>query len=123
LGRIAFVYQGSPVIVPVNFAVFEHTLVFKTSPSTTLARAATGRAAVFEVDQTNDALEIGTSVIVRGELREVARRERELVQRAAVGLRAWVPERDHHLQIVPSHVSGRRINPHLDDDGLVADGG
>jgi nitroimidazol reductase NimA-like FMN-containing flavoprotein (pyridoxamine 5'-phosphate oxidase superfamily) len=123
VGRVGFVHLGDPMVFPVNFVVEGGSIVFRTELGTTLARAATtGQRAVLQVDDVNDALEMGTSVLVHGVLHAVVDRvELELLR--GLDIHTWAPgNRDQLIRILPAWVSGRAIVG-CTADGLAADGG
>ncbi|ASU86229.1 DNA-binding protein [Nocardiopsis gilva YIM 90087] len=113
LGRIAFVVPGdaAPTVLPVNFAVLNDVIVFRTAPFGVIAQHAHGHVA-FQVDAIDPDRHEGWSVLVTGrthwirdplELREI---------RKVRGIRPWAGgERDTYLKIVPTRISGRRIPP------------
>lgn len=112
IGRIGIVQHGWPMIFPVNYALDGESVVFRTAPGTKLDVASAGGQVAFEVDETFDVLETGTSVMVHGELHRVTKRsERERLE--ALGPRTWAPgHRDHFVRVTPVWVSGRRIPVH-----------
>jgi len=123
LGRVALVHMDDPMVFPVNYALDDRTVVFRTAPGTKLAMTGAHRPAAFEVDEANETFETGASVMVHGVLGEVTDRD-ECERLARLPLRQWAPgARDHFIRIDPRWVSGRRIAPHQQDDGLTADGG
>ncbi len=114
VGRVAAVQFGRPIIYPVNYALDEHSVVFRTAPGAKLTAAALGKPVAFEVDETDARFESGTSVIVHGSLREVTDQE-ERARIEALDLRPWAAgDRDHIVRVEPSWVSGRRIESHTE---------
>ena len=109
VGRIAITIGGLPAVFPVNFAVIDGDIVFRTGEGTKL-RAALSRAIVgFEVDSIDPTYHEGWSVLVVG-------RAEELAGTAAASLADSVPvsswaggNRQHLVRIAPELVSGRRI--------------
>ncbi len=108
LGRIGLVVEGHPEIFPVNYALLDELIVFRTAPGTKLEHSFM-ESAVFEVDGVE---ENGTwSVVVKGIVQELpasiqllARAQRELE------LRPDAPgERHHWLAVHPIEVTGRRF--------------
>src|SRR5689334_23054168 len=65
VGRIAFSTGCGPVVVPVNFAVLDYTIVVRTAGGTVIDGHA-GEVAALEVDHIDQALCQGWSVLVRG---------------------------------------------------------
>ena len=107
-GRVAFVRDGEPWVLPVNCRAVDGTVVFRTSDGSMLQRLH-GCTAVFEADGTDRVAESGWSVLVRGRVREIT----DAVERAAIaecGLAPWGPgPRDHWMRIEPFEVTGRVI--------------
>jgi nitroimidazol reductase NimA-like FMN-containing flavoprotein (pyridoxamine 5'-phosphate oxidase superfamily) len=109
VGRIAFNTGSGPVVLPVNFAVLDDTLVIRTAEGTIIDGHAGEQVAV-EVDHIDEALSQGWSVLVRGSAHRVAHPTelRRLQQDAAVW--PWPGgEREVYVRIIPSQVTGRRI--------------
>ncbi len=109
VGRIGFSAASGQVIVPVNFAVLDGTVVIRTSEGTVIDAHGEGPVA-FEADHVDDALCQGWSVLVRGEAHHV-RHPAELhrVQEEAV-LWPWPgDDREVYLRIIPGQLTGRRI--------------
>jgi nitroimidazol reductase NimA-like FMN-containing flavoprotein (pyridoxamine 5'-phosphate oxidase superfamily) len=109
VGRIAFSTASGPVVVPVNFAVLADTIVVRTAEGTVLDGHADELAAL-EVDHIDEALCQGWSVLVRGQAHRVAHPAelRRLQEDAAVW--PWPGgEREVYVRIVPSEITGRRI--------------
>lgn len=65
VGRLALSMPDGLTVLPVNYSVDEGTIAFRTSPAATPAEASDTRCA-FEVDEVDDALSQGWSVLVRG---------------------------------------------------------
>ncbi len=114
-----------PVILPVNYALFDGAIVLRTAPGTKLSAALMGAVVGFEIDSTDAAHTTGWSVLVIGhahEIRDDATLER--VQR--LRLESWSPDhRDHFVEIPIEHLSGRAFGPLPDlgsHDGGAATG-
>jgi nitroimidazol reductase NimA-like FMN-containing flavoprotein (pyridoxamine 5'-phosphate oxidase superfamily)/DNA-binding transcriptional regulator YiaG len=109
VGRIAFGTISGPVVVPVNFAVLADTLVIRTAEGTVIDGHADEQVAL-EVDQIDEALCQGWSVLVRGPAHRVTQPAelRRLQEEAVVW--PWAGgEREVYVRIVPREVTGRRI--------------
>jgi nitroimidazol reductase NimA-like FMN-containing flavoprotein (pyridoxamine 5'-phosphate oxidase superfamily) len=109
VGRIAFTTLDGPVVVPVNFAVLADTIVIRTAEGTVIDGHADGLVAL-EVDHIDEALGQGWSVLVRGPAHRVTHpAELRRLQEDAV-LWPWPGgEREVYVRIIPSQVTGRRI--------------
>ncbi|MFF9624737.1 helix-turn-helix domain-containing protein [Streptomyces griseosporeus] len=109
VGRIAVPTVEGPAIVPVNYSIVDGSVVFRTEPHTTPARAA-GRRVAFEADRIDEAFSRGWSVLVRGTARAVTDADdvRRLNERAQG--EPWAGgRRPLWLRIDVSGISGRRI--------------
>jgi hypothetical protein len=109
LGRIALRIGDSPAILPVNYALLDEDVVFRTDPGSKLSAALMQVLVAFEIDQADAATHGGWSVLVTGYANEVCDRE-TLDRVAALGLDSWGDSgRDFVVRITPRAVSGRRL--------------
>jgi uncharacterized protein len=109
LGRIAFVDDQGPAILPVNFIFDRHTVVFRTDAGSKLDAACRGRRVAFEIDGIDPATRTGWSVLVRGEAVEVTD-PAEVRRLAEITPQPWAPGvKAHVVRILPAVVTGRRI--------------
>lgn len=109
IGRVGFAATGGVIILPVNFVVIGKVIVFRTAPDALLAGCSGGQVS-FEVDEVDEALREGWSVLVRGHAHKVTdeRAVRQIEDRAH--LEPWADgARDVYVRIAPSQISGRRI--------------
>lgn len=108
VGRLVFVSAGVPVALPVDFRYLQGDIAFRTRADGALAAAA-GTIVSFEVDQIDDAMSEGWSVLVSGLARRVDDPD-ELEQIAALGIE---PGPRHHretvIRIETAELSGRSI--------------
>ncbi len=115
VGRVAITAQALPAIVPVNYALNAHTIVFRTRTDGMLARACDGSVVAFEVDQLAANGRTGWSVLVVGVATLLsgsdALRALELNLASAAG-----EDRDQFVSIAIGRISGRRIG-----DGVLTD--
>jgi nitroimidazol reductase NimA-like FMN-containing flavoprotein (pyridoxamine 5'-phosphate oxidase superfamily) len=110
VGRVGFELEGRPKVLPVNHAVDEQTVVFRTGAGTTLHTLGEGSLVAFEVDDANRDAQTGWSVVVEGRVVELHDPD-ERARVGGLGLEPWAPgERDHWMRIVPSSVTGRAIS-------------
>jgi nitroimidazol reductase NimA-like FMN-containing flavoprotein (pyridoxamine 5'-phosphate oxidase superfamily) len=109
-GRVAVVAPDGPHVIPVNYAVVDESVVFRTSPFTVLATYGADARVAFEVDHTDDARRIGWSVEARGRA-SVVYDSAELAHIA----RVWEPvpwaggERALHLRLRYDELTGRSL--------------
>ncbi|MEU4091608.1 pyridoxamine 5'-phosphate oxidase family protein [Streptomyces sp. NPDC026673] len=109
VGRLALSMPDGLTVLPVNYSVDEGTIAFRTSPAATPAEASDTKCA-FEVDEVDDALSQGWSVLIRGMAHTVTdpASVRRLNEQAYTG--PWAGgERDLWVRITPATVTGRRI--------------
>jgi len=71
IGRLAIVVAGRPEIFPVNYAVGEKSIVFRTAPGSKLAYGP-GSVACFEIDGFDQHAREGWSVVAVGRLEEIS---------------------------------------------------
>jgi uncharacterized protein len=110
VGRIAFVVDEAPVILPVNYRVTEtggHLwIVLRTRPGNIIQRAPMHVA--FEIDEIDLGEHQGWSVLARGTLHPVDPDAADFRER--FDPEPWIEaERDSWLIIDPFAVSGRRL--------------
>ena len=112
VGRVGFVYDGEPVVLPVNSIVVDGKIAFRTAGDSMLHDLGDGARVAFEADHIDAVAESGWSVLVRGNLWEVVDDElRDLLIGAST--HPWAPgPKDRWMVIEPSIVSGRSITRH-----------
>src|SRR3954451_23432589 len=66
IGRVALATPEGPLIVPVNYVVFEDTIVVRTSAYSLLGTHARDTMVAFEVDDFDPDRRLGWSVVARG---------------------------------------------------------
>jgi len=117
VGRVAVVVDdGSPLVVPVNYAVEAETVVFRTGPGSKLAGLRT-QPISFQVDDHDPYRGTGWSVLVRGVAFEI-----ESSQAADDPLPFAPGEKIHWVRVVPMEISGRRVSwsgPAVDARGYL----
>jgi nitroimidazol reductase NimA-like FMN-containing flavoprotein (pyridoxamine 5'-phosphate oxidase superfamily) len=103
-GRLAFHLAGEVHLAPVNYAVDDDTLLFRTAEGSKLLGVVMNPDVAFEIDEFDE--HHARSVVLRG----VARRleEDELHRAENVPLRPWVPTLKYDVvEIRPTEISGR----------------
>ena len=109
-GRIAFVVDGAPLVLPFNFRVHGETLVFRCAASSMLHGLGRGSPVAVEIDHVDVAAETGWSVMLRGEAWEITDRS-DAVDKLGDSVHAWAPgDRDRWLSVTRGAVSGRSIS-------------
>jgi uncharacterized protein len=119
LGRLAFVDDLGPIVIPVNYVLDRHVLVIRTDEGTKLQAARSGTKVAFEIDGTDAASGSGWSVLVRGEAAAVAD-PAELERLGNLPVRPLAPgSKSHYIRVLPALLTGRRIlAPENDEVGL-----
>ena len=118
-GRLAFHLAEQVHIAPLNYAVDDDTLLFRTAEGSKLLAVVMNPDIAFEVDRYDD--ETAVSVILRGSARLLE--EDEAHRSENVPLRPWVPTLKYNVvEIRPTELSGRRFElakpwTHLNVDG------
>ncbi|MEP6665722.1 MAG: pyridoxamine 5'-phosphate oxidase family protein [Nocardioidaceae bacterium] len=111
VGRIAFSGDHGPVVLPVNYVLDSGTVLFRTSPYTTIATALRDTPAAFEVDDVDDFLQSGWSVLVQGHAAYVDD-DAELPSERFNRPEPWVDgARTLYIRVTPQTITGRRIHP------------
>jgi nitroimidazol reductase NimA-like FMN-containing flavoprotein (pyridoxamine 5'-phosphate oxidase superfamily) len=109
VGRIAFSTAAGPVVLPVNFVVLGGTIVLRTAAGTVIGTHGDDMVA-FEVDHIDEALGQGWSVLVRGQAHRVLQPGELRHVRETAAVVPWAGgTRETYVRIVPSQISGRRI--------------
>jgi uncharacterized protein len=123
LGRIGYVVDGVPVILPVNFAMDGESVVFVTASGSKLSWLSTHTRVAFQVDHGRPLDESGWSVLVHGTPQEVTDpAELELLRRGP--LHSWaVAAGEHYVRISLDEVSGRRLARRVRDVGSIVEVG
>lgn len=110
IGRLAVIAGNTALVFPVNYALDDGTVVFRTDPGTKLADGPRARAS-FEVDRFDRERRTGWSVVATGRLEEVTAYDAatfDRVRRLAVD--PWAGgDKAHWMRLVPDRVTGRRI--------------
>jgi nitroimidazol reductase NimA-like FMN-containing flavoprotein (pyridoxamine 5'-phosphate oxidase superfamily) len=116
IGRIGYSGRYGPTVMPVNYQLYEGTIVFRTTPdSTTDEDLRTGIAnaeykVAFEIDDFDTAARTGWSVLIQGSAHHVES-EAERASVSGAGVDPWPGgDRELFLRINPSRVTGRRVS-------------
>ena len=71
VGRVGFVYDDEPMVLPVNCVVVDGNIAFRTAGDSMLHNLGEGARVAFEADHVDPVAESGWSVLVRGNLWEL----------------------------------------------------
>jgi len=108
VGRVAVSIGALPAVFPVNFALSDRRIVFRTGPGTKLDAAVRDAVVAFEVDQFDAMYHNGWSVLVVGRAHDTTN-HLDLINGGAQVL-PWAPGiREHYVAIDIEFLSGRRI--------------
>src|SRR6476620_9153655 len=88
VGRVAFVDQGEPVILPVNHGVDGDAVVFRTAPGGKLFAAESELPVAFEVDGFDADRRAGWSVVVRGAA-TIVEDQADIARLTLLGVEPW----------------------------------
>jgi hypothetical protein len=107
VGRVAYVDDRGPVVVPITFVAGEGSVLFRVAPYSQLARYLPGAQAAVEVDDIDYFTRSGWSVVLRG---SVQLAEDDDLPGPEARPTPW-PEgqRTLLLRLTPSLVTGRRL--------------
>jgi len=110
LGRIGFVVDGQPLILPVNYAMRDRIITFRTAPGAKLTHAP-GSKVAFEIDGYDAASGVGWSVMVQGVAIDatIALDDVSWTARGATPHPAAPGLRVHRLAVEPMAITGRRF--------------
>jgi nitroimidazol reductase NimA-like FMN-containing flavoprotein (pyridoxamine 5'-phosphate oxidase superfamily) len=115
IGRVAFDGSHGPTVLPVNYKLHEGAIVFRTAYGGPMDQdLRTGLEGVeiligFEVDQIDEAMRQGWSVLVQGPAHHVP--EDEVSQVADAHVTPWAGgDRPLYIRVVPRHITGRRVH-------------
>jgi uncharacterized protein len=107
LGRLVTSVDGKPAIFPVNFAVQNRSILFRTAEGTKLVGAAMNDNVLFEADDHNGVE--GWSVIVAGSARSLRSGE-DIAEAERAQVKTWTgTDKTHFIRIRPRSVTGRRF--------------
>jgi transcriptional regulator with XRE-family HTH domain len=110
IGRFLFVQADrGPVAIPVNFKVDGTDVVFRTSGDSAVAEGIHQRSVSFDVDQLDDTLGEGWSVLLTGTA-QVMTGAAEMSRVQALGIEPWAgADRNVYVRLSPTRITGRRI--------------
>lgn len=108
-GRVAWNEPEGPIVLPVNYAMDGHSIIFRTAIDTAMARQLHLGFASFQVDDHDDFTQSGWSVLARGMISCLDAAEAvEKHDRVA----PWAGgERRFMVRVTPMVLTGRRIIP------------
>jgi nitroimidazol reductase NimA-like FMN-containing flavoprotein (pyridoxamine 5'-phosphate oxidase superfamily) len=109
LGRVAFLVDDHPEILPVNYALDGDRIVFRTDRGLKLHAIVDAPGVAFEIDDGDPAAHTGWSVLVVGRAEQVTDAV-DLDRLRKLPLQPWAfGEKPYWVRIVPRSISGRSI--------------
>jgi len=108
VGRLVVVVNGRPEIYPVNYAVRDRKVYFRSGEGSKLAELTVYPQVAFQVDhiEANDAW----SVVLHGRA-HILQHFSDVQAVDALGLTTWVPDsKFNYVELVTSETSGRRFS-------------
>ena len=110
VGRIGVVTPSGPVIFPVNYSLVQDAIVFRTLPYGVLANHAQEADVAFEVDDLDDTMQQGWSVLATGQSRRIEDPHEVRTIRGEVDPQPWVDgHRNLYFRVAWTNLSGRRL--------------
>jgi nitroimidazol reductase NimA-like FMN-containing flavoprotein (pyridoxamine 5'-phosphate oxidase superfamily) len=110
VGRIGVLVDSAPEIYPMNYAVSDQAVFFRTDDGSKLRGLERSPSVCFEVDEMHVDLRTGWSVLLKGKAFELVD-PAEVDRAKALPLELWsVGEKSHWFRIDPREVTGRRID-------------
>ena len=110
IGRVAWQAADGPQILPVTYAWYEGTIIFRTSPYSVLSELVRPTEVALEIDDLDQKSHRGWSVVVQGRAQGVAEPDRLVRMWTVGGVVPWAPGvRNVFIQIVPHRVTGRVV--------------
>jgi nitroimidazol reductase NimA-like FMN-containing flavoprotein (pyridoxamine 5'-phosphate oxidase superfamily) len=116
VGRIGYSGRYGPTVMPVNYRLYEGTIVFRTAQdSATDEDLRTGITnaefkVAFEIDDFDTAARTGWNVLIQGSAHHVES-DAERAAVAGAGVDPWPGgDRELFLRIIPTRVTGRRVS-------------
>lgn len=111
VGRVAWCGGSGPQVLPVNYTVVDCGILFRTSPYSQIEKSLYETRAAFQVDEIDDFLEAGWSVLVVGSPSYVSDPS-DTPQNLKDRPEPWAPGvRNLYIRIEPESITGRRVHP------------
>jgi nitroimidazol reductase NimA-like FMN-containing flavoprotein (pyridoxamine 5'-phosphate oxidase superfamily) len=109
IGRVAVTVAALPAIFPVNYALLDGRIVFRTGEGTKLDGALSGNPVVFEVDGLDPESKRAWSAVVKGEA-GMPESTQDIVETLELPIFPWQGGiKSRYVRIRPDEVTGRRF--------------
>lgn len=112
VGRIGFLAEDGPVVLPMNYVLSDDHIIVRTAAFGIVARSAIDQKVAFEVDDVDDFLEAGWSVLVTGAGTLLSDQQLQQLKSGASSDPWAEGPRTLFFSIACEQVSGRRLLPH-----------
>ena len=110
VGRVAWNAPDGPQLVPINYAYYNKTIVFRTVPDGVLSQLARRTSVAFEIDGLDEEARTGWSVVVRGSAERVMQDFNLVELLTKAGPVPWAAgNRTLHIAISPRTITGREV--------------
>jgi nitroimidazol reductase NimA-like FMN-containing flavoprotein (pyridoxamine 5'-phosphate oxidase superfamily) len=112
IGRVGITLGALPVILPVNFVVFDDGVLLRTAAGTKLDAAVRGMVVAFQADSYDPEETAGWSVLLIGRANEI-REPTDLDRARAAATTPWPSAEGelHYVHIRGEQISGRQFGP------------
>ena len=111
IGRIGVIVDSAPEIYPINFAVQDDSIVFRTDAGAKLRGLERSPSVAIEVDGVDPLDRTGWSVLVKGRATRITDPD-EVRAAMALDLDLWAPGmKSRWIRVLPTEVTGRAIRP------------
>ncbi|NGP07858.1 pyridoxamine 5'-phosphate oxidase family protein [Rhodococcus sp. 14C212] len=107
IGRLVVVSGGRPDVFPINYAVRDRKLYFRTAEGSKLVELTVHAEVAFEADHVEQ--DRAWSVVLHGRARNLVHYN-EIQEAEELGLQAWVPTPKYNfVEVTATEISGRRF--------------
>ena len=111
VGRLGFLSEDGPQILPLNYVVIDEHVIIRTVAYGVVARGALDQRVAFEVDDVDDFLEAGWSVLVVGPAQLLSDAQLEQLRHGPAP-QPWAEgPRSMFMSVRCHQVNGRRLIP------------
>jgi uncharacterized protein len=108
IARIAWQAADGPQILPVTYACYDGTIIFRTSPYGVLSELVRPTDVALEIDELDQESSRGWSVVVQGRAQGVAEPDQLVRMWTVGGVVPWASGiRNVFIQIIPHRITGR----------------
>lgn len=110
VGRVAFNGPDGPQVLPVNYVVLRRSIFFRTAAGSALGKAMRSTRVAFEIDDIDEVLQSGWSVVAVGEAELVDDPDLLVELWGDQGPKPWaIGLRTQFVRITPTRLTGRRV--------------